>query len=36
LASEKTVHLRTLRNIKIVNFLPEGATIANDFSVVAL
>ena len=26
-----TVHLRTLRSIKIKYFSPEGATIANDF-----
>jgi len=31
LSGEITVHLRTLRSIKIKYFLPEGATKANDF-----
>jgi len=31
LAGEITVHLRTLRSIKIKYFLPKGDTKANDF-----
>jgi len=31
LAGEITVHLRTLRSIKIKYFSPEGAIKANDF-----
>jgi len=31
LAGEITVHLRTLRNITIKYFSPEGATKANDY-----
>jgi len=31
LAGEITIHLRTLRSIKIKYFLPDGATKADDF-----
>ena len=31
MAGEITVHLHALRSIKLKYFLPEGATIANDF-----
>ena len=31
LVGEITVHLRTLRTVKLNNFRPEGASIAIDF-----